>query len=464
MVLTVRADRFRRDDRGLVLVIFGLVLTVLLILAALVVDVGYARQQARHAAASSDAAALAGAQYLPLAGPDAAAAIEVKAQAASYAASNIIGSPQSPTAAGCGAGVPANSTCYTVDDASITVATPYALAGGPPSFGLVYVKICRPTDSYFGGVVDFDGANVCREAVARRVNVTGGFGFGLVALHPTDCKAMEFAGNSETVLSSNGAVMVNSACSNTNNGALNASGSSWDLIASFIGVVGTATLAPCAPPANTNCTTTVPTTGISHFDDPLGHIPEPSSNPADYPARTCPSTTGPQGDHVMLPGYYPSTCSFTRSGDNVIFRPGFYYFADGFDFRGGTITCRNEDGSLCTDGVTLYNAGGSITLNGNGQTHLPPPSSGPYEGITIFQARSNTNEVKINGTADFTMGTIYAPAAHLKFNGTGGGDQVNVTGLVVGSTIDISGTFDFNINVPLDGPVTPPADDIGLER
>ena len=81
-----------------------------------------------------------------------------------------------------------------------------------------------------------------------------------------------FAGNSETILTSNGAVMVNSNCASGNAQALDSSGSSWQLkfvdgtteVPGYIGVVGGATLAPCDPVTQTTkCTQTVPTTGIS---------------------------------------------------------------------------------------------------------------------------------------------------------------------------------------------------------
>jgi Putative Flp pilus-assembly TadE/G-like len=54
-----------RDERGGVLVMFALFLPVLLLFAALVLDVGHAFQVRRHLQASADAAALAAARELP---------------------------------------------------------------------------------------------------------------------------------------------------------------------------------------------------------------------------------------------------------------------------------------------------------------------------------------------------------------------------------------------------------------
>jgi hypothetical protein len=102
-------------------------------------------------------------------------------------------------------------------------------------------------------------------------------------------------------------------------------------------------------------------------------------------------------------------------------------------------------------------------MNGSGKVYLPAPRSGPYEGISFFQARTNSSVLKINGTNDFHLGTIYAPSATTEFSGSGGGAEVNVDGMVIGNKVDIGGTFEFNINVPEDAPAAPLADDIGLE-
>jgi hypothetical protein len=63
-----------RDDRGLALLMTAVGMVALLVIAALVVDMGYAKQMRREAQASSDAASLAGAQVLAQGGNYAAAA------------------------------------------------------------------------------------------------------------------------------------------------------------------------------------------------------------------------------------------------------------------------------------------------------------------------------------------------------------------------------------------------------
>ena len=70
---TLDSSDVRRDERGQAVVVVVLFLIVLLGMAALVIDVGYAYYAQRSLQASADSAALAGAQELP----DAAAAVAV---------------------------------------------------------------------------------------------------------------------------------------------------------------------------------------------------------------------------------------------------------------------------------------------------------------------------------------------------------------------------------------------------
>lgn len=457
------ATRRRRlhGDHGVSAMLVALSLVPLLVIAALVVDLGNARQQTRLAQTSADAAALAGAADLPIpsdtAATKAAAPAAVKADSSHFAAINTVGDAATATTVTCPASVPANATCYTSGKFSFVVATPYTgSSSGIDPASLVYVQICQPTATFFGSVVRWRSPNVCRDAVARRLNASGGYDYGLVALDPSKCGALTFAGNSDTVLSSNGAVMVDSNCESTTTGALDASGSTWQLISNFIGVVGSATLAPCDPTVSTKCTQTVPTK-IPTFPDPLGNLTEPSQ-----PANTESCGGGSTGSTQTLdPGYYPSLCKITK-GD-VALHPGIYYFDGGFDMNGGSLTCVDSSTATCAGtGVLLFIHQGALTLNGNGATNLPPYKLSPYDsaGLSIWQSKGDTNEATVNGTADgVNLGTIYIPSANLKANGTG---YLTITGMVIAKTVYISGTFNFTINVPNQAPDITPLDDIGL--
>jgi Flp pilus assembly protein TadG len=464
MVMVLKQKSHKREA-GVTIIVVALSMVAMLVMAAMVIDLGNARQVARRSQGSVDAAALAGAKDLPLSASNAADPTfenAARATAMGYVVRNVF-QTSPPTPPTCAPGV---DTCTaTVNGLTITVTTPYSGISGTPPYNLIYVKACETTEQFLSRVVTGSGTRVCREAVARRKNSSGGYGFGLVALEPTECNALQFRGDSDTILSSNGAVMVNSSCTNTSNGALDSSGSRWDLIANFIGVVGTATLNPCEPPVDTSCTTTIPTEGISPFDDPLASLPEPTDT---TPVRSCTGDTSVAGVEFFQPGYFSAACNF-NSNKTYVFAPGVYTFANGFSSGGNaSMMCRNTATASTCDagigGVTFFLKGGTTTMNGTGAVNLPAPRSGTYKGVTIFQARSNTNTLKINGTNDFELGTIYAPSANMEFSGSAGSNEVNVTGMVIGRKVDIGGTFAFNINVPLDGPSAPTDDDIGLEK
>jgi Flp pilus assembly protein TadG len=446
------------DDRGVVLILVALSLVVICVVAAFAVDFGNARQTARQTQASVDAAALAGAKELPRAVGEAGNTSwydNGRSTAMTYVVNNLF-SDSPPTAPTCASGV---ATCTaTVNGVTLTVTSPYPAANssykGIPSYNLIYVKACEPTPTFFARVTGQSSPTVCRDAVARRQNTSGGYDFGLVALDETQCGALTFAGTSETVLSSNGAVMVRSNCtSSTPAGALDASGSSWKLTSAFIGVVGSSTLNPCDPLAgNTSCTVTMPTEGIPYFDDPLGNLPALSNQ---TPTRNNSACSG-----TLLPGRYTSNCKIQNG--NVSIQAGIYQFDAGFEMNGGDLVCVDASPTVtCANtGVLIWIKGGDLKLNGNGRVYLPPYKVAPYAGLSVWQ--TSTTESSINGTNDFSLGTVYMPNNHLKTNGNGGSAAVNITGMVVTKTISISGTFDFNILIPADAPPIPNPDDLGL--
>jgi type II secretory pathway pseudopilin PulG len=111
---------------------------------------------------------------------------------------------------------------------------------------------------------------------------------------------------------------------------------------------------------------------------------------------------------VCNPGFYSGTLS--RTSDTTL-NPGIYYLNNGISVSGSaSLTCAGS----CAGGVMLYIAGGSVSLTGGSTINLPAPSSGTYKGIVIFQARTDSNPVKIAGNAGSSTpitfgGIIYVP-------------------------------------------------------
>jgi hypothetical protein len=78
-------------------------------------------------------------------------------------------------------------------------------------------------------------------------------------------------------------------------------------------------------------------------------------------------------------------------------------------------------GSVTGSGVMFFiDPNGSFSLTGSGAISLSPLTSGIYQGMTLFQSRSNTSTVSITGNGSFNLaGTFYAPKALVQVSGNG---------------------------------------------
>jgi hypothetical protein len=124
---------------------------------------------------------------------------------------------------------------------------------------------------------------------------------------------------------------------------------------------------------------------------------------------------------TIQPGIYTSIS--VAGNARLTMNSGVYIIAGG----GFSVSAQ---ASVIGSGVMIFNAGsnypgtggtyGSITLRGNAQCSLSPPTSGTYAGIVLFQPDDNTNSISLSVTANAsgTIGTIYAPSAQLSESGS----------------------------------------------
>ncbi|AZO30986.1 TadE/TadG family type IV pilus assembly protein [Mesorhizobium sp. M1B.F.Ca.ET.045.04.1.1] len=156
--------------------------------------------------------------------------------------------------------------------------------------------------------------------------------------------------------------------------------------------------------------------------DPLANVTPP-------PYGLC--TAMPNGKTITLsPGTY---CDKTWSGQ-ITLNPGVYILRNVAIKPGG-------NGSLTGHGVTIFLMEGSqITINANETVDLSPMTSGPYAGITIFQAHGNTQALTLNGgSGSVVSGFIYAPDAPITYAGN---SDMNAQGSclrLVGKTVAMTG-------------------------
>jgi Flp pilus assembly protein TadG len=471
--LSSTTDRRRRGTRGQVLVIFAGGFILVLAIAALVFDVGQNLLDRRTEQNAADAAALAGARWVP--------------GAAAYhgvCASPFSGLPR-PVEAACQVAKD-NGFENGVGGKTVRVDIPPI---APSSFsGLadhiqVTVNASRP--SFFQGVL---GVAVQRTG-AMGVATNGSdipLPYSLLALAPHACGENKITGSPGSAVSTNGTVHVDSDCSSalqlSGNGVLNAP--ECDVVGQ-IQVSGG---------AMNNCTSAP--TGILASGDPLRNLPPPPQPGAPLSVLPLDAVPGPIPD--ACPGgsspatdVAPAACQFSAggmAGKSYRLYPGNYpggirtskatlYLSPGIYWLGGGGLSVQTDGRLISKaigddtgltpsgGVLLYDTAdpdptvmtgcvsvptgpgcfGAISLNGGpgAAVALRPIESGYYKNMVIFVDRTQSisgDEIFLNGS-DSTLdisGTIYVPNGSVRFNGSD--TYASVSAQIICWTFQVNGS------------------------
>lgn len=176
-------------------------------------------------------------------------------------------------------------------------------------------------------------------------------------------------------------------------------------------------------------------------DDPFADLPAPPSPPCDLTASgNQPVTVSDSADIV------------DSNGD------GFTTFCGGLELSGtltidpGTLVIRNGDfttkGNTNVSGaeVTVMLTGdapsdvGNVHLNNNTVMDLSAPTSGPYQGLLIYQdpKAENPDDSVFNGGVNLSLdGAIYMPKGHIQFSG--GADNPNNCLQIVSRTVTFTG-------------------------
>ncbi|NQT21400.1 MAG: hypothetical protein HQ592_16960 [Planctomycetes bacterium] len=410
-----RLDRRRRGIATIWLAIFGI---VLIGFTGLATDTGYVYLTAQQLQNAADAAALAAGQHL-LTDQLAARQLAVTIGLANSAAGDPVQLDPNPGNAAYGDVVFGTynraSRVFTATTTSPNAVkvnarrTAGSLGGGVPLF--------------FGGIFGVDEANVSRTAIAvAQENV----GSGLIVLSDNKRAALNITGTAVLTITG-GAVQVNS----DHVSALEMSGTST-IIAEVVNVAGNVYVGGGASiEGQLN-------TGAAPVADPFAGLAAPTWDPGSDLGEI---RLESEETVDMTPGYYSG--GITALGGTINMSPGVYILdGAGLNIGGG--------GSLIADGVTLHIVGdGRIDLSGNGVVQITPPDSevhsfpgaDVYEGVSLFQARDNTSEAHIAGTASFDMeGLLYFPSNNVDVTGTGltFGNQVVADSLQLGGNSEIT--------------------------
>jgi Flp pilus assembly protein TadG len=374
----------RRGRRGAVLAQVVLCLTALVGVLAITLDGGVLLAERRRAQATADAAALAAVADL----------------FKNYMTNNGVGTSSASTSAM----TTASANGYTGSNSVVTVnLNPSNYQGGPnagtqipPGYAEVIVTYNQPR--FFSSLWGTANLPVSARAVARGQWLPASP--GVLVLNPTAPGALTANGNGDmTVWNAPIVVDSNSSSAITVSGthSVVADPSPNQPILDFGGYSGSGTVNPTPTPL------AVPT------PDPLRFLPEPSSTMA---AGTI---TNKNGVTTLTPGYFGSSSNLTFNNKTVVLNPGIYYIDTAFSVQG------NSSGSVTGNGVMLFiSTNGSLSLAGQGTVTLSPPTSGTYQGVTVFEDRTSTTPLNITGNGKFNLtGTFYAAKAPVKVAGNG---------------------------------------------
>lgn len=389
-----------RDESGMIAVLVALIATALFMVAALVVDLGLARDTRRQSQNAADASALAAANSLypgtactvPAGGSPPCIQDAIDA-ATSYAATNF--GVTDADWAGC-----TDSGHYYVPSGSTPCVSFADDAGLPSATRPTKVRVIMPTREVTTGFGVIAGVQHVEISSMARGVVSGGIAgeCSLCFLGPIDAINADF-----TV--SGGSIEVDGDLSAGPNGVWTASGT--------IGVAGTVDGGqfPGGAPSK-----------VDPFDDPwkdASNVP-PAVTGTSKSTPAC-TTGGKKGKAGNGPGVYGD---FEIPDEACTLDPGLYVVTGAWTMKNNT--------DLIGNGVTLYftcgtatsphvcatgEAGGHLDAK-NGVVHLTAPTTGATAGLAIVYDRENTSNLGLQGNGDTGItGAVYAPKSKLDFNG-----------------------------------------------
>jgi Flp pilus assembly protein TadG len=413
-------NRFRnhRCRRGVAIVWVAITMLVLLGLVGLALDTARVLLVAHELQNAADAGALAGAEWVR-SDPDQAMSAARTIAAANTAEGIAVAVADNPTNDAAGKVVIGR---FDRDTQTFT-----ATLTAPNAVKVIAGRTAGQNGSLpliFGPIFNVSTSDVQRQSIAM---VGGGTGAGLIALSPT---GPGFSYNGTVNLTvDQGAIQIDASSS-----PISGAGASGRIIATD-GINVVASSATIGPPNYTGDLNT----NSDYVPDPLASLPAPpSTNP-----QTAVNNKG-NNSITINPGYYAG--GITQQNGSMTMNPGVYVVDNGFSINGGNLTAH---------GVMIYVKTGPLTLLGNGNISITPiddtdPNFGTdaaYEGVSLFQARTNTTLSTISGTNNTTSigGTLYFPNNTINLQGTGdltAGNQLIANKVSIGGTGTITIHYD----------------------
>jgi hypothetical protein len=456
----------------------------IVLIAALVFDVGQNLLDRRNQQNAADAASLAGARFLALPGCKPVGGVQ----------------PACPSAVAAALDVAArNGYMNGVGGHAVAVHIPPNAQSEFSGFpGHIQVVLGGTRGSFFSGVIGTFTQNVATQSVAANIEDFS-LPFALLALNPADCNAGHITGTG--IININADIQVNSTCSSS--GALTVGGA---------GATVNAASATCATSGtiqvnsgSLNCTQqegvdpklfpaiggpAVPAAPLAPVITGSGSLTIPDGCPGASGGSRSPSTAlDPKGckfqynsnkEVRIYPGVYWGGLEIRETGSGtdmrVYMEPGIYYMAGGGFHIVGDPVVRSVhpagttfDTASASMGVLIYNtddpqyhdacAAGTGTGNQcisaiNFQTTVlsdvdlrGDKVDTAFKNLLLFQDPDASGQpaISMEGHSSQTLdGTIYIPGANFKYTGNGSGEILNTQ--VICDTFEVKGGGELSIN------------------
>jgi hypothetical protein len=472
----------RSDQRGQVLVIFTGGLVALMVIGALVIDLGFTFMIRRAEQNAADPGAMAAARYIRAPGGTYA---DMVAAACFYAQQNgfFANAPGYPNGnSGCVPGNDPNGTSLTVNYPPSANAGTFA-----GSMGKVEVIIARKHQSFLAGIIGMTQIGVSSSAVAAFDDGPSNTS-SLIALDPTagHCATGKTHGTGNITIhpvvpgTDGGYIHINSPCGNGSPDSLCSNGAQGAM-----DITGSGTVTAPHTYVNGTCKTASGvlssplTEGAVQIGDPLLDLKPPSFGQPNPGAEcgvgsgkfTAPTGSGAGGCKFngsgvvnLQPGVYYGGWDISSHIDLVL-APGIYVIAGGgiketgggsvSSVQGGTPGTPAPVMIFNTDNPVTKTGQSDITLNSSGDLLLRGLDSGPYKGILLWNDGKGSNPsagISLGGQTNFNVsGTIYSPKGLVKMEGGTG-----VAGTTNSASVQIiAWQFDVGGNSNLDMPYDP---------
>lgn len=408
-------NSFRKSESGQTIVMFTIGAVTVFGMLGLVVDVGYAyyRKEAAQAAAQAAAMAAVKAAYAQGGGTIQCGSSNVVCQSETVCPTSISGNGSNNIEKAC---LYATANGFSNSGRQkVTIETGTGSVNGVTVTYYAMARVSERLPQLFSAVTGNMNANLTARATAGYIPAsTGGC---IYVLNPT---VVSMTMNGSTALTTGCGMYVNS----NNAGAITFSGNNASITAtgnSKVSVVGNVNYGP-----NSQAISPAPLTGQPSAGDPLAGMDAPTDG-------TCLSGQSVQhnGTLNLTPGTYCGDISVSGTANLAA---GLYIIKG--STTGGLSVAGN--GTLNGSGVTIYFEQGTVNFAGGATINLSAPGSGTWQGVLMFQSRTNTQAASmVGGSSQLTNGILYFPAAQLSFKG--GSSSNSQAATIVSDTLNLVG-------------------------